>query len=243
MTKKAKEANMKVMGWKKTTFACVLSIAVLCSSAAAQDRPKEPAREVHTIDASTARERQIELALSAAPAEVSSKAAVYILGLKGYEKVREGTNGFSCLIERSFKGTTQTSSAPACFDAEGSRTIMLAYLRREELRAQGKSEVEVKEDIAEGYRDGRFKVPGPGFLYMMSNENYVYDEQSKKSGFVPPHLMFYAPNKTAKDVGYESVSPTMVPYLTGSGVGPESLLVVGAEKPSQGDSTGDSHKH
>jgi hypothetical protein len=243
MTKKAKEANMKVMGWKKTIFACVLSIAVLCSSAAAQDRPKEPAREVHTIDASTARERQIELALSAAPAEVSSKATVYILGLKGYEKVREGTNGFSCLIERSFKGTTQTSSAPACFDAEGSRTIMLAYLRREELRAQGKSEVEVKEDIAEGYRDGRFKVPGPGFLYMMSNENYVYDEQSKKSGFVPPHLMFYAPNKTAKDVGYESVSPTMVPYLTGSGVGPESLLVVGAEKPSQGDSSGGSHKH
>jgi len=34
-----------------------------------------------------------------------------------------------------------------------------------------------------------------------------------------------------------------VPYLTGSGVGPESLLVVGAEKPSQGDSSGGSHKH
>jgi hypothetical protein len=56
-------------------------------------------------------------------------------------------------------------------------------------------------------------------------------------------LMFYAPYKTAKDVGYESVSPTMVPYLTGSGVGPESLLVVAAEKPSQDSSSGDSHKH
>jgi hypothetical protein len=120
---------------------------------------------------------------------------------------------------------------------------VLAYLRREELRAQGKSEAEIKKDIAKGYEDGRFKVPGPGFLYMMSNENYVYNSESKKSGFVSPHLMFYAPYKTAKDVGYESVSPTMVPYLTGSGVGPESLLVVAAEKPSQGDSTGDSHKH
>jgi hypothetical protein len=165
------------------------------------------------------------------------------LGPKGYEKIREGTNGFSCLIERSFRGTTQTSSAPACFDAEGSRTIMLAYLRREELRAQGKSEAEIKDDVAKGYEDGRFKAPGPGFLYMMSSENYVYNSESKKSGFVPPHLMFYAPYKTAKDVGYESVSPTMVPYLTGSGVGPESLLVVAAEKPSQGTSSGDSHKH
>jgi hypothetical protein len=75
-----KESNMKVMGWKKTTFAGLLSIAFLCSSVAAQDKPKEPMKEVHTIDASTARERQIELALSAAPAEVSSKATVYILG-------------------------------------------------------------------------------------------------------------------------------------------------------------------
>src|ERR1700677_1427743 len=235
---------MKLARLMATTFAGLLLIGVLSSGAAAQDTPQEPTREVHLVTASTPRERQIELALSAAPIEVSSKATVYVLGLKGYEKAREGTNGFSCLIERSFKGTTQTSSAPACFDAEGSRTIMLAYLRREELRAQGKSEAEIKDDIAQGYKDGRFKGPGPGFLYMMSNENYVYDSESKESGFAPPHLMFYAPYKTAQDVGYESVSGTMVPHLTtGSGIGEESLFVVFAKKPSQGDSTGDSHKH
>jgi len=126
---------MKLTGWMKTTFAGLLSIAALSSSAAAQDKPKEPTKEVHTIDASTPRERQIELALSAAPTEVSSKATVYILGAKGYEKVREGTNGFSCLIERSL---------PACFDAEGSRTLAQTILRREELRAQGKSEAEIQ---------------------------------------------------------------------------------------------------
>jgi hypothetical protein len=232
---------MKVMGWKKAIFAGLLSIAVLSRSGAAQDKPNEPAKEVHLVTASTPRERQIELASSAAPTEISSKATVYILGSKGYEKIREGTNGFSCLIERSFVETTQTSSAPACFDAEGSRTIMLAYLRREELRAQGKSEAEIKDDIAQGYKDGRFKVPGPGFLYMMSNENYVYNSQSKESGFVPPHLMFYAPYKTAKDLGYESISPTMVPYLTYPG--PEGLMVVAAKKPPEDSSSGDAHKH
>jgi len=234
---------MKLTMWKTTSFAGLLSVAVLSSGAIARDNPSEAAREVHLISSSSPREQQIELALSAAPTEVSSKAAVYVFGPKGYEKAREGTNGFSCLVERSFRGGVQTSSAPACFDAEGSRSMMVAYLRREELRAQGKSEEEIKEDIANGYKDGRFKVPGPGFLYMMSNENYVYNSESKKSGFVPPHLMFYAPYKTAKDVGYEAVSPTMVPYLTGSGVGPESLLVVAADKPSEDDFTGDSHKH
>jgi hypothetical protein len=235
---------MKVLGWKKTTFAGILPIAVLFSSAVAQDKPQEPTREVHLVTASTPREQQIELALSAAPTEVSSKATVYILGPKGEEKAREGTNGFSCIIWRSFKGTTQTSSAPACFDAEGSRTIMVAVMRREELRSEGKSEEEIKDDIAKGYEDGRFKAPGPGFLYMMSSENYVYDDQSKQSGFVPPHLMFYAPDKTPQDVGYESVSPGMVPYLTrGSGIGAEALLVVFAKKPSQDSSSGESHKH
>ena len=90
------------MNWMKGTFAGLLSVAALFSSAAAQDKPQEPTREVHLVTASTPRERQIALALSAAPTEVSSKAAVYVLGPKGYEKVREGTNGFSCLIERSF---------------------------------------------------------------------------------------------------------------------------------------------
>ena len=161
---------MKLTGWMKATFAGLPSIGALCSSAAAQDKPNEPTKEVHTIDASTPRERQIELALSAAPTEVSGKATVYILGAKGYEKVREGTNGFSCLIERSFKETIQVSAAPACFDAEGSRTLAQTILRREELRAEGKPEAEIKDDIAQGFKGGRFKVPGPGFLYMMSNE-------------------------------------------------------------------------
>jgi hypothetical protein len=219
----------------------VLASSALASDAATQAKPEEPSKQMR-YDASTPRERQIQLALSAAPAEVSSKAAVYILGPQGYEKVREGTNGFSCLVERAFVGTTEVAVGPACFDAEGSRTLLLTYLRREELRAQGKSEAEIKNDIANGYKEGRFKVPGPGFLYMMSNENYIYDDQSKESGYVPPHLMFYAPYKTAKDLGYESISPTMVPHLTQPGA-PEALLVVAPARarPSQDSSSSDSH--
>ena len=226
----------------KATLGGALSIGVLSSIAAAQDKPLEQRTEVNLATASTPREQQIELALSAAPAEVSSKATVYILGPKGYEISRKGTNGFSCLIMRSFDEAKQTTSAPACFDAEGSRTILLVYLRREELRAKGESEAEITKDVAEGFRNGRFKIPGPGFLYMMSNDNYVYDSQSKRSVFAPPHLMFYAPYETAKDIGYGSISPTMVPYLTDPGT-PEALIVVSAEKLNSDTSTANSHKH
>jgi hypothetical protein len=76
---------MKVMAWMKTTFVGALSIGVQFSSVVAQDTSQNP-----TATASTPRERQIELPLRAAPAEVSSKATVYILGPKGYEKAREG---------------------------------------------------------------------------------------------------------------------------------------------------------
>jgi hypothetical protein len=49
---------MKLTGWMETTFAGVLSIGVLFSSAAAQDKPQEPTREVHLATASTPREQQ-----------------------------------------------------------------------------------------------------------------------------------------------------------------------------------------
>jgi hypothetical protein len=201
-----KEPNMKSLNRMKV-FVGALSIGVLAISMAmpgmAQELPK-------VYDASVPRERQIELALSAAPAEVSSKATVYILGLKGYEKVREGTNGFSCYVGRSFVKPTETTVEPTCFDAEGSRTILIRRIRMEELRANGKSEAEIKADIANGYKEGRFPDPSkPGFLYMMSNENRLGD--SRGTANFPPHLMFYAPGMTTKDMGFDS--PPQLEYL------------------------------
>jgi len=153
----------------RSNFLGVLSIGVLLSSAVMQAMAQELPK---IYDASVPRERQIALAESAAPAEVSSNAAVYILGLKGDEKVREGTNGFSCFVGRHFVKPTETTVEPTCFDAEGSRTLLLVYLHSEELRSGGKSEADIKADIANGYKEGRFKYPSkPGFLYMMSSEN------------------------------------------------------------------------
>ena len=140
----------------RNNFLRVLSSGVLLSSAAVQGMAQELPR---IYDASVPRERQIALAESAAPAEVSSKATVYILGLKGDEKVREGTNGFSCFVGRHFVKPTETTVEPTCFDAEGSRTLLLVYLHGEELRSGGKSEADIKADVADGHYSHRLLMP------------------------------------------------------------------------------------
>ena len=210
------------MNWRKG-FLGALSIGVLSSSAAIQGMAEELPK---IYDASVPRERQIALAESAAPPEVSSKATIYILGLKGHEKAREGTNGFSCFVGRHFIKPTETTIEPTCFDAEGSRTLLLVYLHGEELRSIGKSEAEIKADIANGYKEGRLKYPSkPGFLYMMSSENRLRPISDKSNGIFPPHLMFYAPNMTTKDIGFDSQPQLDYLGMTNPGGG-DNLIVV-----------------
>src|SRR5262245_29154676 len=87
---------------------------------------------LRTIDAQTPPEVQMALALSAGP-PVADEATVYVLGPKGYSKLREGSNGFSCIVQR--EGLDEI--APQCFDAEGSATTLQVFLFVEEQRALG----------------------------------------------------------------------------------------------------------
>jgi len=223
---KSKGTNMKPMKWRKIVLGA-LSIGLLSSTAAIQAMAQELPK---VYDASVPRERQVALAESAAPAEVSSHATVYILGPKGYERAREGTNGFSCFVGRHFVKPTETSVEPGCFDAEGSRTILVVHLREEELRANGKSEAEIKADIAKGYKEGRFQNPSKlGLLYMMSSENRLPSGDGATVSF-PPHLMFYAPYMTTKDIGFDS--QPKLEYLGMTHPGAADNLLVVLPKPS-----------
>lgn len=216
------------MNWMKIFVVGSLLIGLFSSAAPiramAQDLPR-------VFDASMPREQQIALAESAAPAEVSSKATVYVLGPKGYERAREGTNGFSCFVGRHFVSPTQTTIEPSCFDAEGSHTLLMVYLRQEELRSSGKSEAEIKEDMANGYKEGRFKYPSkPGFLYMMSSENRLPSGKGTTASF-PPHLMFYAPYMTTKDIGFDSQPQLDYLGMTHPGAGDNLIVVIPETSP------------
>ena len=217
---------MKSMNCMKVFVVGALSTGLLSSTVAiqavAQELPK-------VYDASMPRQQQITLAESAAPAEVSSQATIYVLGSKGYEKAREGSNGFSCIVGRHFVKPTETTIEPQCFDGEGSRTLLPVYMHGEELRTSGKSEAEIKADIASGYKEGRYKYPSkPGFLYMMSSQNRLRAIPEHGTGIFPPHLMFYAPNMTTEDIGFDTQSLAKLDYLgmTHPGAGDNLIVVI-----------------
>lgn len=170
-------------------------------------------------DFSLSREEKIKLAESAAPPEVASKATVYVLDRTGYVKVREGSNGFSCFVDRQ----TPWNSEPTCFDAEGTTTTLPTRLFAEEERAKGKSEDEIKSEIENGYKTGRFKAPSkPGIVYMLSDSVFLFVEG--KIVHAPPHLMFYAPYATDKDLGFPPSSASM-PHLIRAGQ-PDAYIIV-----------------
>ncbi|HEY6265715.1 MAG TPA: hypothetical protein VIW93_12995 [Candidatus Acidoferrum sp.] len=149
-------------------------------------------------DLSLPREEKIKLAESAAPPEISSHATVYLLEQTGYIKIREGTNGFSCFVDRQ----TPLNLEPTCFDAQGSATTLPTRLYVEEQRAKGKTEEQIKTEIDEGYKTGKYKAPSkPGIVYMMSDRGYLLVPGTNKLVHIPPHLMFYAPYATDKDIG------------------------------------------
>ncbi len=148
-------------------------------------------------DFSLPREDRIKLAESAAPPELSSKATIYLLERNGYVKVRDGTNGFSCIVDRQSPWNLE----PTCFDAEGTATTLPTRFFVEEERTKGKSEEQIKTELDAGYKSGKFKAPAkPGIVYMMSDVGFLLIPGNRLVP-IPPHLMFYAPYATDNDIG------------------------------------------
>ena len=167
------------------------------------------------------REKEIALALSACPAAVAGKAAVYVLESAGYVKVRDSQNGFTAIVQHS----QPASQEPQCMDAEGTRTFLPRIRKVAELRAQGKSPEEIKRFVADAFAKGVFQAPTrPGVDYMLSTENVVPVDDKGTIASFPPHVMFYAPYLTNADLGSDGniAGPA---FIAGEG-SPHALIIV-----------------
>lgn len=163
----------------------------------------QPGAPKPAYDVSLPREERIQLAKSAAPPEITDHSTVYVLDKAGYAKVQEGTNGFSCFVDRQ----TPFNLEPTCFDAEGSASTLPTRLFAEEQRALGKSEEEIKTAIDNGYKSGKFHAPAkPGIVYMMSDQGVLF--VSGKSVHIPPHLIFMRPTPPTKTSAHPRPRPT-----------------------------------
>jgi hypothetical protein len=145
---------------------------------------------------------EVALARSAAPADVSAKATIYVLRRDGFAKVVEGTNGCACLVGRD---SHPESRYPICFNVEATRTILSAFLKEHELRLAGRTEPEVEAEIARLYGGGAFRLPAPPAMsYMMSSRQVLFTApgpEGRRVGAWYPHVMIYLPYARLADFG------------------------------------------
>ncbi len=170
---------------------------------------------------------EIALAMTAAPAEISSKAAIY--AVRGGREVvmREGTNGAACMVARDLH---EGSLYPICFDAEGTRTRLRRELLELRLRMAGDSEEEVKRKVAEAYRTGALESPRAITVAYMLSPRQVLFSSPEASGFRVgawwPHLMIMGPGLSAKSLGIPDSSSVRTFMVGTTGGGHEAELIV-----------------
>jgi hypothetical protein len=127
---------------------------------------------------------EIALARSAAPPSISDAAEVMVLRRDGYQTAAKGTNGFTCLVERSWaQGTNEAEfwnpkmRAPHCFNAEAMKSFAEIYLMKTKLVLSGKSKPEIAQAIASAFDKKELPALAPGAMaYMLSKEQYLNDQ-------------------------------------------------------------------
>jgi hypothetical protein len=141
------------------------------------------------------RAAEIALARTAAPPAISGKATVLILTPTGYTEAAHGTNGFTCVVMRSFSAAPNDPgfwnprvSAPHCFNPPAVRTILPAMLAQIDWALAGATPAQLNARIRQAYAAKRFSMPAAGAMaYMLSPKQHLSDADPHWM----PHLMFY----------------------------------------------------
>jgi len=167
------------------------------------------------------RDVEVTLALSAAPEHLRARAGVYVLEQRGFVKIRDSHNGFTCIVNRD----EPRNQKPTCYDAEGTATILPKVLLVGALLMQGTPLAEIEAQVREGFRTGRFRAPRrPGVAYMLSDGNRDYNPRTGRVETFPPHVMFYAPNLTNDDIGSNGKFEPGLPSIGYQG--PHGVMIV-----------------
>jgi hypothetical protein len=182
---------------------------------------------------------EIALARSAAPASISDGAEVMVLRRDGYQTAVNGTNGFVCLVERSWgQGTDEAEfwnpkmRAPHCFNAQAAKTFAPIYLLKTKLVLAGKSKPEIAKAIATALDQKEIPALEPGAMaYMMSKQQYLNDQGKAWHS----HTMFFSPGDMTKSWAADDPnSPVMMVNDPQERV---TILLVLADKWSDGTSS------
>jgi hypothetical protein len=148
---------------------------------------------------------EIALAWSAAPASISNTAEVMVLRRDGYATAVKGSNGFVCIVERSWGKSTDDPEfwnpkvrAPHCFNPAASKTFLPIFLNKTKLVLAGKSTSQILAATSSALEKRDLPALAPGAMcYMMAKQQYLSDDDMSWH----PHLMFFVSGDAVKSWG------------------------------------------
>ncbi len=148
---------------------------------------------------------EIALARSSAPASISDAAEVMVLRRDGYATALKGSNGFVCIVERSWAKATDDPEfwnpevrAPNCFNPAAASTFLPIFLKKTKLVLAGKSKAEILAATTSALDNKELPTLAPGAMcYMMGRQQYLSDDDKSWH----PHIMFFVPGDAVKSWG------------------------------------------
>ncbi|MGH9735957.1 MAG: hypothetical protein ACRD8A_15360 [Candidatus Acidiferrales bacterium] len=150
------------------------------------------------------RNAEVALARSAAPRSISGHAEILVLEPHGYETAVKGTNGFVCIVERSWDATPDDPQfwnpkirGPDCFNAPAARSVLPVMMMKTHLALAGKSAAQISRAVAAAFDQKTLALEPGAVCYMMSKQGFLGDT----AGRWHPHVMFYVRSSEAKTWG------------------------------------------
>ncbi|MBV9742653.1 MAG: hypothetical protein JO099_02725 [Acidobacteriia bacterium] len=190
-----------------TALAFLIPILFLLPAFAPAQAGKAPYPVMAPLDQYLIPDEKAEIALarSAAPASISDAAEVMVLRRDGYATAVKGSNGFVCIVERSWANPTNDPEfwnskirAPHCFNAAASRTFLPIFVKKTKLVLAGKSKAQILAAVTSALETEELPALAPGAIaYMMAKQQYLNDEGKSWH----PHVMFFAPGDAVKSWG------------------------------------------
>ena len=179
---------------RNVRYANLVAVALLVVTGAAAGVPTTHMAPVEAYLMERARE--IALARTAAPSSISKDATVLVLTRTGFETAVTGTNGFVCVVERSWTSAPPADfwnpkvQTPICWNALAARSMLARNVRRTASILAGRSPANVDKAIVAAINIKEFPaVEAGGLGYMMSKQGYGGDTVAHW----PSHVMFYFP--------------------------------------------------
>jgi hypothetical protein len=116
-----------------------------------------------------------------------------VLGRHGYETTIKGTNGFVCMVERSWTSPIDDPGfwnpkgrVPICFNAAAARTYLPRTIKKTDLILAGRTKAQMIQAIAAAIDKKELPPMELGAMcYMLSKQGYLSDRVGHC------HLMFF----------------------------------------------------